>query len=104
MAYHVWRLRPVGMGHGPGLMLVPPLGRCVARVGGVRQVMPPWLGSWFVPLSAPWCAYCRGAGWCLGCGYGSVADAVRIVIHWAAELRCMVVSWFWLCRHGVWFG
>ena len=40
------------------------------------------------------------AEWC----YGSVVGAVSIVIHWAAELRCMVVSWFWLCRHGVWFG
>ena len=62
MAYHVWRLRPVGMVHGPGLMLVPPLGRCMAHAGGVRQVMPPWPGSWVVPMPAPWCAYCRGAG------------------------------------------
>ena len=66
-----------------GLMLVPPLGRCMAHIGGVCQVMPPWFGSWFVPLPAPWCAYWCGAG-CLGCGYGSVADAVRIVIRWAA--------------------
>ena len=65
-----------------GLMLVPPLGRCMARVGGVRQVMPPWPGSWF--------------------GH-DVFDvgAVNIVIRWAAELRRMVVSWLWLCRHGV---
>ena len=62
MAYHVWRLRPVDMGHGPGLILVPPLGRCLAHVGGVRQVVPPWPGSWFVPVPAPWCAYCCGAG------------------------------------------
>ena len=49
-----------------GLMLVPPLGRCWARIGGVCQVMPPWFGSWFVPMPAPWCAYWCGAGWC-GC-------------------------------------
>ena len=62
-----------------GLMLVPPLGRDLAHVGGVCQVMPPWFGSWFVPLPAPWCAYCRGAG---------VAFAA---VHGAAELRRMVV-------------
>ena len=64
-----------------GLMLVPPLGRCMARVGGVRQVMPPWFGSWFVPVPAPWCAY-----WC-GAGYvHDVFDvgAVDVVIRWAA--------------------
>lgn len=64
MAYYMWRLRPVGMGHGPGLMLVPPLGLCLAHAGGVRQVMPPWPGSWVVPVPAPWCAYGRGAGVC----------------------------------------
>ena len=49
-----------------GLILVLPLGRCLAHVGGVRQVMPPWLGSWFVPLPAPWCALLRGgAPWCV---------------------------------------
>ena len=31
------------------------------------------------PLGAAWMR-----GGCLGCGYGSVADAVRIVIRWAA--------------------
>ena len=79
-----------------GLMLVPPLGRDLAHAGGVCQVMPPWFGSWFVPLPAPWCAY-----WC---GAGALVHCWVIVIHWAAELRRMVVSWFWLCRHGVWFG
>ena len=67
-------------------MLVPPLGRCVAHVGGVRQVMPPWPGSWVVPMPAPWCVY-----WC-GAGVAFVA------VHGAAELWCMVVSWFWLHR------
>ena len=45
-----------------GLILVPPLGRDLARVGGVRQVMPPWPGSWVVPMPAPWCVYWCGAG------------------------------------------
>ena len=63
-----------------GLMLVPPLGRCVAHVGGVRQGMSPWPGSWFVPVPAPWCAYWCGAG-CLGFGYGIIALTVGIVIH-----------------------
>ncbi len=62
-----------------GLMLVPPLGRDLAHVGGVCQGMPPWFGSWFVPLPAPWCAY-----WC-GAGVAFVA------VHGAAELWCMVV-------------
>ena len=67
-----------------GLILVPPLGRCVAHAGGVRQVMPPWLGSWFVPLPAPWCAYGCGAG-VLWLWRHDVFDvgAVDIVIHWA---------------------
>ena len=81
-----------------GLMLVPPLGRCVARVGGVRQVMPPWLGSWFGPLPAPWCAYWCGAG-CLGCGVMCLGRLLRFMV--AAELWRMIVSWPWLCRHGV---
>ena len=80
-----------------GLMLVPPLGRCVAHVGGVRQVVPPWPGSWFVPMPAPWCMFDAGRG------VYDVFDvgAVNIVIRWAAELRRMVVSWPWLRRHGV---
>ena len=61
------------------LMLVPPLGRCVAHAGGVRQVMPPWPGSWFVPLLAPWCVY-----WC-GAGRGGMVairwTAVQFVLH-----------------------
>ena len=61
-----------------GLMLVPPLGRCVARVGGVRQVMPPWPGSWVVPLPAPWCAYCCGAGAAFVAVHGA---AVQFVLH-----------------------
>ena len=55
-----------------GLILVPPLGRDLARVGGVRQIMPPWSGSWVVPLPAPWCAYCRGAGALLPVGFRSI--------------------------------
>ena len=35
-------------------------------------------------------------GGCLGCGYGSVADAVRIVIRWAAVQFVLHVR-----RHGV---
>ena len=80
----MWRIMCGGCGAGQrddarGLILVPPLGRCVARVGGVRQVMPPWFGSWFVPMPAPWCAYWCGAG------------AAFVVVHGAAELRRMVV-------------
>lgn len=98
----LWRTICGGCGAGQrddarGLMLVPPLGRCVAHIGGVRQVMPPWFGSWFVPMPAPWCAYWCGAG----CGH-DVFDvgAVNIVIRWAAELWRMAVSWPWLRRHG----
>ena len=53
----------------------------MAHVGGVRQVMPPWLGSWIVPMPAPWCAYCRGAG------------AAFVAVHGAAEFWRMVVPW-----------
>ena len=59
-----------------GLMLVPPLGRCMAHVGGVCQATPPWFGSWIVPLPAPWCAYWRGAG--------ALVRGWVIVIRWAA--------------------
>ena len=91
----------MGMGHGPGLMLVQPLGRCMAYAGGVRQVMPPWFGSWFVPMPAPWCRIVAGRE----CVH-DVFDvrAVDIVIRWAAELWHMIVSWLLLLRHGVWFG
>lgn len=89
MAYYMWRLRPVGMGHGPGLMLVPPLGLCLAHAGGVRQVMPPWPGSWVVPVPAPWCAYWCGAG-CLGAVVLAMAvlpvESALFVIRWAAGL------------------
>lgn len=96
----MWRIMCGGCGAGQrddarGLMLVPPLGRCMAHVGGVRQVMPPWLGSWFVPLPAPWCCILVRGG-CLGFGHGSVADAVRIVIRWAAVQFVLYVR-----RHGV---
>ena len=68
-----------------GLMLVPPLGRCMAYAGGVRQVMPPWFGLWFVPMSAPWCRMAAGrVSWYSGFGHGFVAGAVCIVIRWAA--------------------
>ena len=78
-----------------GLILVPPLGRCWARIGGVRQVMPPWPGSWVVPVPAPWCAWMRG-GWCVHDVFD--VGAVDIVIRWAAELRRMAVSWPWFHR------
>ena len=87
----MWRIICGGCGAGQrddarGLMLVPPLGRCMAYAGGVRQMMPPWSGSWVVPLPAPWCAYCRGAGALVrGFGHGLVAGAVGIVIRWAAR-------------------
>ena len=71
-----------------GLIRVPLLGRCMAHVGGVRQVMPPWFGSWFVPLPAPWCAYC--------CGAGALVRGWVIVIRWAAVQFVLRAR-----RHGV---
>ena len=82
----MWRIICGGCGAGQrddarGLILVPPSGRDLARVGGARQVMPPWLGSWVVPVPALWCAYWRGAGY-----VHDVFDvgAVDVVIRWAA--------------------
>ena len=69
-----------------GLMLVPPLGRCMAHIGGVRQVMPPWLGSWIEPLPAPWCAYWCGAGAAFAAVHGAAVQFVlRVRRHGVAN-------------------
>ena len=96
------RIRCGGYGAGQrddarGLILVPPLVRDLAHAGGVRQVMPPWFGSWFVPLPAPWCAYWCGAG-CLGAWLGFVVayGKRRVVIRWTAVQFVLHIR-----RHGV---
>ena len=61
-------------------------------------MMPPWPGSWFEPMPAPWCAHGRGAGvpWCV-VGWNDVSGLyIHVAIRWAAVQFVLHVR-----RHGV---